>query len=192
MTHELQKQHTPDDSAAGNWQAVASVLSAPIPQPGVKVSSRTTFAALVAAGHDPDKILAGFNALPSGSALIDKLNADAAGIDWSDQYTQFIVGRVVALNGDVTSQVAALLRGLSARSTTLAGGANVTAEQCQADWVAGFAAEEAATLATQKQGALSEANDVCIHVIADTPAITQADLLAAFAARLDETWPVEG
>lgn len=172
-------------------------MSAPIALAGVKASSRTTLGAIVAAGFDPDKIIAGFNASPSGEALIGKLNADAAGVDWSDELTRFVVGRIVAAGGDVTAPVAALLVGLSARSTTLLGGDTITAEQCQADWAAGLSAEAAeaaanaiAAVKAQKQGALAEANDECIRLIRDTDDATQAGVLAAFMERLDETWPV--
>lgn len=119
-------------------------MSASIPSPSVKASSRTTFGAIVAAGFDPDKIIGGFNASPSGAALIEKLYSDSDGIDWSDELTRFVVGRIVAAGGDVTADVAALLVGLSARTTTLAGGV-VAADQCRADWVAGFEAEETQT-----------------------------------------------
>lgn len=99
----------------------------------------------MAAGFDPDKIIAGFNASPSGEALIGKLNADDAGVDWSDELTRFVVGRIVAAGGDVTAAVAALLVSLSVRTTTLAGGEVVTADQCRDDWSAGSAEEERKT-----------------------------------------------
>jgi len=48
------------------------------------------------------------------------------------------------------------------------------------------AASESARIA--KQGYLAEANDTVIHAIDGHPAITQADVLAAFTARLAEVW----
>lgn len=185
MTYELQKQHTITDSQAGNWAAVASTLSAPVAQPAVKASSKRTFGALVQAGFDPDKIIAGFTATPSGAALIGKLNADPDGIDWSDSLTRYILEKLVAAGGDVTPIVATLLRELSARQTTLAYGASPTPEQCQADWEAGIDDD----LKKRKQASLAEANDTAITLITDTPSVSKASLITAFTKRLNETWP---
>lgn len=44
-------------------------------------------------------------------------------------------------------------------------------------------------LRTTKQASLAEANDICIHLIDNTPASTQAEVLAAFTTRLAATWP---
>lgn len=135
------------------------MLSAPFALPGVKASSKRTFAALVAAKFDPDKIIAGFNESPSGEALIGKLNADADGVDWSDELTRFVVGKIVARGGDVTAGVAALLVGLSAQTTTLSGGV-VTAEQCAADWAAGVHAERVQGWKQRFDGALNTVGTV--------------------------------
>lgn len=140
MTYEIQKLYTLENSTAGNWDEVAAALSAPITQAGIKASSKRTLGALVAAKYDPDIIIAAFMSTPSGAALIAKLNADPDGIDWSDPLTAYIVDKIVS-TGKVTTDVAALLHGLSAHTTTLAGGVAVTAKQCQADWAQGVRAE---------------------------------------------------
>lgn len=49
--------------------------------------------------------------------------------------------------------------------------------------------EANATLATNKQASLSEANDVAITLITDTPTVSKASLVAAFTTRLNLTWP---
>jgi len=51
-------------------------------------------------------------------------------------------------------------------------------------------AEAESTAAASKQGALAEANDTAIHLIAGNPlTVTKDQLVAAFTTRLSETWP---
>lgn len=66
---------------------------------------------------------------------------------------------------------------------------NLTAEEYAAQKQAAIDAAAAAASATAKQAALAEANDAAIYAIIDDPAVTQADVLAAFTARLAEGWP---
>ena len=92
-----------------------------------------------------------------------------------------VINRITTVSAGVRNAYFALGGGAPYRATTTVEfAAQRTAAQTEA---------ADALLRTTKQASLAEANDICIHLIDDTPASTQAEVLAAFTARLAATWP---
>lgn len=92
-----------------------------------------------------------------------------------------VINRISTISANIRNQYFALGGGAPYRQTT-------TVEFASQRTASQTAAADA-VLRTTKQAALAEANDICIHLIDDTPASTQAEVLAAFTSRLAATWP---
>jgi len=92
-----------------------------------------------------------------------------------------VINRITTINASIRNAYFALGGGAPYRATTEA--------EFAAQRTAAQTAAANQLLRTTKQASLAEANDICIHLIDDTPASTQAEVLAAFTTRLSETWP---
>lgn len=92
-----------------------------------------------------------------------------------------VINRISTISANIRNQYFALGGGAPYRQTTTV---EFAAQRAEAQTEAANA-----ELRTTKQAALAEANDVCIHLIDDTPASTQAEVLTAFTDRLAATWP---
>lgn len=92
-----------------------------------------------------------------------------------------VVNRITTISGNIRNQYFALGGGAPYRQATTV---EFAAQRAEAQTEAANAG-----LRTTKQAALAEANDICIHLIDDTPASTQAEVLTAFTDRLAATWP---
>lgn len=127
---DLIKSHALSEAQAGKWSAVATTLNGLTRQVHVgRVGGKASLAALVGAGIDPNTVIAQMRSVPMASELLNTLNA--SGVDWSDDLTAFVMGRLVE-SGKITQRTADVMRSLSVRDESLV---STTAEQCQAAWL---------------------------------------------------------
>lgn len=129
MLTELITQHALVDAQAGKWDAVAATLNTLRKTVTVgRVGGKASLGALVANGIDPGKVITAMRADPMASELLNTLNA--SGVDWADDLTAFVMGKLVA-SGAIPQQTAELMRSLSVRSEPVV---STTAEECSAAW----------------------------------------------------------
>lgn len=129
MLANLINQHALADAQAGKWDAVAATLNALTQTVTVgRVGGKASLSALVAAGIDPSAVITAMRSDPMASELLNTLTA--SGVDWADDLTAFVMGKLVA-SGKITQQTADVMRSLSVRSEPLI---TTTADDCQKAW----------------------------------------------------------
>ena len=129
MLANLINQHALSDAQAGKWDAVAATLNALTHTVTVgRVGGKASLSALVAAGIDPSAVITAMRSDPMASELLNTLTA--SGVDWADDLTAFVMGRLVQ-SGKITQQTADVMRSLSVRSEPVI---ETTADQCKAAW----------------------------------------------------------
>lgn len=129
MLANLINEHALADAQAGKWDAVAATLNALQKTVTVgRVGGKASLGALVAAGIDHGKVITAMRADPMASELLNTLTA--SGVDWADDLTAFVMGKLVA-SGAITQQTVDLMRSLSVRSEPVV---STTAEECLAAW----------------------------------------------------------
>lgn len=126
---QLIQQHAADLVATSDWAGVALRLSEKtIRVPLGKVGGKDSLAAMLAAGQDPNAVIAAMRSVPMSSVLLDTLIS--SGVDWADPITSLIMSSLVDI-GLITPAVVTTMRALSERMDSLAG-RDVTAAECQA------------------------------------------------------------
>lgn len=146
-TYELQSQHTPTQSAAGNWAAVAAVLSANIVSPYTETRSYNEVLETLGVA-DMEHTLAAFSGSEIGSDGRQMLVT--VGLSFAHQTTVQLINQLQTAKA-LREGVAEKLLALGTQTTQLARGA--TADQCRDDWQAGKLAEatkEAAAIRTAR------------------------------------------
>lgn len=129
MLANLIKRHAQADAQAGKWSVVAATLNALTRDVYVgRVGGKTSLAALVGAGIDPNTVIAQMRSVPMASELLNTLTA--SGVDWADDLTAFVMEKLVE-SGKITQQTADVMRSLSVRSEPVI---VTTAEECEAAW----------------------------------------------------------
>jgi hypothetical protein len=129
MLANLINQHALADAQAGKWDAVAATLNALTQTVTVgRVGGKASLSALVAAGIDPSAVITAMRSDPMASELLNTLTA--SGVDWADDLTAFVMGKLVA-SGKITQQTADVMRSLSVRDEPLI---STTAGDCQKAW----------------------------------------------------------
>jgi hypothetical protein len=132
MLGNLIRQYALDDARAGKWDAVATTLNALTRTVRLgKVGGKASLGALVAAGIDPDTVIAAMRANPMASELLNTLTAD--GVDWADDMTAYVMGKLVAA-GKITQKTADVMRSLSVRGEPVI---VTTPEECSAAYLVG-------------------------------------------------------
>lgn len=130
-TYHLQLQHTSEQSAAGDWQAVAAVLTADIVSPyNANRSYNEVLSALGAS--DMEHTLAAFSTSQIGSDGREMLCF--VGLQFSHPTTVALINQLEA-SAALRPGVAAKLLALGTQTTRLAQG--ITADQCRVDWLTG-------------------------------------------------------
>jgi len=129
MLSQLIREHALTEAQAGDWAAVAEILNALTQTVTVgKVGGKASLVALVAAGIDPNQVIAAMRANPMASELLNTLTAD--GVDWSDDMTAYVMGKLVAA-GKISQQTVDVMQSLSVRNEAVIA---TTAEQCKSAW----------------------------------------------------------
>lgn len=129
MLANLIREHALEEAQAGKWDAAAATLNALTQTVTVgRVGGKASLSALVAAGIDPAKVITAMRADPMASELLNTLTA--SGVDWADDLTAFVMGRLVQ-SGKITQRTADVMRSLSVRSEPLI---ETTAGDCQKAW----------------------------------------------------------
>lgn len=127
-TYQIQLQHTPTQSAAGDWDAVAAILTADIVSPNT--AKRSYNEVLAALGvSDMEHTLAAFSASELGRDGRQMLVT--VGLSFAHPRTVALVHQLEAAHA-LRPGVALKLLALGTQTTQLAAG--VTAEQCRIDW----------------------------------------------------------
>lgn len=123
----LINQHAAAAAEAGDFSAVAAKLNerSVVVHDARPVSMARTLAALIAAGIDPDPVIAVFETTPTGRSGLAKL-ADE-GLDYGHPITAGLLAKMVA-EGKLPQATADVLTGLSVRLESLA---ETTADQCR-------------------------------------------------------------
>lgn len=126
----LINQHALADAQAGKWSSVAATLNALTQTVTVgRVGGKASLSALVAAGIDPSAVITAMRSDSMASELLNTLTA--SGVDWADDLTAFVMGRLVQ-SGKITQQTADVMRSLSVRSEPLI---STTADDCRKAWI---------------------------------------------------------
>lgn len=129
MLANLINQHALSDAQAGKWNAVAEKLNALTHTVTVgRVGGKASLSALVAAGIDPAKVITAMRSDPMASELLNTLTA--SGVDWADDLTAFVMGKLVD-SGKITQHTADAMRSLSVRSEAVI---STTAGDCRKAW----------------------------------------------------------
>lgn len=132
MLAGLIREHALESAKAGKWESVADTLNALTHTVRVgKVGGKASLGALVAAGIDPDTVIAAMRANPMASELLNTLTAD--GVDWADDMTAYVMGKLVAA-GKITQKTADVMRSLSVREEPVI---LTTPEECSAAYLVG-------------------------------------------------------
>lgn len=136
-TYQLQLQHTPTQSAAGNWAAVATVLTTSIVSPYTEKRSYNEVLATLGVS-DMEHTLAAFSGSEIGRDGRQMLVT--VGLNFGHSTTVALVNQLQAGNA-LRPGVASKLLALGTQTTQLAPG--VTADQCRDDWQAGVQSDAA-------------------------------------------------
>lgn len=167
-----------------DWDLVAEALnSATVKKTsaGTLTSMAQTLGVLDVSEIEPT--LKAFGLSELGKSGLQKLAS--TGLDFAHPLT---VGLIKSMRADLPVGVAdklLLLGEWSVSPAAEAGLGVVTADQCRA----AFKESVRSTENKKRQSALAEANDICVHLIAETDAVTQQQVVDAFIARLAQEWP---
>jgi len=94
MLANLINQHALADAQAGKWDAVAAILNALTQTVTVgRVGGKASLSALVQNGIDPNQVIAAMRSVPMASELLNTLTT--SGVDWADDLTAFVMGKLV-------------------------------------------------------------------------------------------------
>jgi hypothetical protein len=140
----LMQQHCSAEATSGDFTAVAAKLNANsvVVHDGQPVSMARTLAALIAAGIDPDPVIAVFETTPTGRSGLAKL-ADE-GLDYGHPITAGLIAKMVSLKS-LPQATANVLTGLSVHNQPVLGRL-VTADECRDTWLEAARIASVATL----------------------------------------------
>jgi hypothetical protein len=161
-TYRLQLQHTAAASGAGNWAAVAAILTADIrSQYAAKRSYNDVLAALGVS--DMEHTLAAFSSSEIGRDGRQMLVT--VGLSFSHPTTVALVNQLQAANA-LRPGVAAKLLALGSQTTQIAPGA--TADQCRDDWEAGKQLEDTQRAAAVRSAKIASLKGLDSELIVDS------------------------